>query len=198
MAPTNGLYTTFGMLAGVGALTAGAGVADAAQFPVTQEFGVTVDEPGDSATDDVEFMDFEGPGTLVDVLFNFDANVNASSEAFDGQFTVTFGGSTENTVLFTEEFSSDSGNSPQSISASSFSVITGLGSSNLSLEEFTSGDFTVFFVADAFGEDTGSIAGSATFTYVTEMGEVPLPAAGLGLLTGLAGIAGLTVLRRRG
>ncbi|MEO1533719.1 MAG: hypothetical protein AAFU72_16265 [Pseudomonadota bacterium] len=55
-----------------------------------------------------------------------------------------------------------------------------------------------------FSADTSSgvvpftFDGTATLTYVTDMSQVPLPAAGLGLLTGLAGIAGLTVLRRRG
>ncbi|MEM9765273.1 MAG: hypothetical protein AAF968_22690 [Pseudomonadota bacterium] len=56
----------------------------------------------------------------------------------------------------------------------------------------------MFFVAEAYGVETGSIGGNATLTYVTGMGEVPVPAAGLGPLTGLAGIAGLSVLRRRG
>ncbi len=192
MAPAFDQRFSIGALAGVTMIAAGAASDATAATTTTQGpspyflFVTPFDFFGSDEV--IEFEGFDGPGTLEQVLISNVADTAAENGTGNSSIAFTLNGDT-NLEFFETDLVT-----PDPVTFTDIDV----------LAEFPGFDFTQDFTVQIFltyvSDDQTEVVAfgpgqGISVTFVSA--EVPLPGAAIGLLTGVAALAGVSLFRRR-
>ncbi|MEM9043388.1 MAG: hypothetical protein AAGC81_01745 [Pseudomonadota bacterium] len=189
MAPPIDNTVAAGVLAGVTMIAAGTS-SEVSAASITQgpfEYSIFVSSQGEPGSDTdtaiVNFEGFSGADPLTSVLLDHDRSFSATN---DGNADLVFTLTSNNEGQFADLNVGNGENDPFQVD-----LLAAIAGFDFSEDFFIQVEATL-----QNGESVFTSGGSGiSVTFVTA--EVPLPGAAIGLLTGVAGLAGVSLLRRR-